>query len=342
MKNHTRWIGWVGVAVVLALVILLFFAGEHHVVRIAGAILGWVLLRDLVFATGLVPPGSPLEFLFINHSHESLASSILRRLGVDHRLVVRRPVHTVSLAGVDQLVALLTRYTRSFARDISYGKETVINSRYYVNTMEASHSENDLHLMADLIVRLILRSRNDVLPDFILTPKAGNPLLAQALHDTCSVPVVLRKAEHDKSRARGAEKAEALFVNFEGIHQLAELTRHEERTLRGVAVDCNTSGGSELLDSMREFNTLIGRNGWSVEAVSEAYVLFRPDNHTNIDERFSQHGLRIVRYFDLNEAFKKEIIEKGPIDDAYEHENQRWLLDFRRRLHAERCLLVNS
>lgn len=341
----TRRIGEiVGFLALIAVAVLIAFTGEAYVARIIGAILIVHLLRELISAAGLFPPDSKLGRIFVNHAQRAAVMETLRVLGVDHARVSQklRAAPPPAALSSDQLIALLTRRIAKFDQEIMYGQSTPVSSSFYINTMEASHDNNDLYLMVQLLNRLVLHFRDQTLPDFVLTPKAGNPFLAAGYQRLFGVPVMLRKATSDRSRARvltGSEKLD--LVNFEGSEAIKALMRNGHGPLRGIAIDCNTSGGTEIRESVEEFNLEIERLKWNVEKVTETFVLFRPDNRTNVDKLFEEKGLKIHRYFDLNENLKRKLFDVGPIYDPYAKDKQGWMLDFRSELNNNGGLVVN-
>ena len=103
-------------------------------------------------------------------------------------------------------------------------------------------------------------------------------------------------------------------------------------------MDCNTSGGSELMETITEFNRLLSETGWAVTQLSEAYVLFRPDNQADIDSRFRSNQLRIYRYLDLNEDVKTALSSVEPIPNIFDKKSKNKLRKLRQTLVNQGCV----
>lgn len=68
------------------------------------------------------------------------------------------------------------------------------------------------------------------------------------------------------------------ILNFEGLKTLQEMAKIRSN-LNGIIMDCNCSGGSSLIQSAREFNSLINDNLIEkINPIKNAYALFRADN----------------------------------------------------------------
>jgi hypothetical protein len=192
-----------------------------------------------------------------------------------------------------------------------YGNDTQVNTQYYVNTMEAVHDKGNLEDMVngilDLCGRFCKRS-----PDFIITPKSGNPILAYGItKQDPSKFTILIKSPRDSSRLTGIEM-EAMHINNEGINRLLEHIKNNkiERRLYGIAVDCTASGGRNLKEAIKSFNeTIVEQYKEKFEKITEAAVLFRVDSVQDIDKDFESNKMKIYRFFDLTEEIKKEMYE---------------------------------
>jgi hypothetical protein len=124
------------------------------------------------------------------------------------------------------LIALLSKYTFKFDKEILYGKNTLSKSKFYINTMEASHNNNDLKMMSNLITDLIDDAIKKT-PDFIVTPKSGNPFLCNAVSEHYGNSdkgfCLLKKQNDERSSARISLKEDPINffrTNFEGSNRL--------------------------------------------------------------------------------------------------------------------------
>jgi hypothetical protein len=188
--------------------------------------------------------------------------------------------------------------------------------------MEASHYPPDLELMTKLIENLIHENGGDIHQDFIITPKCGNPMLGQNYTTINKNIFLLAKYGNDKSRSKfdvHQNPLISLMINFEGFAALKkEAESNPTKDYCGYVIDCNLSGGSLILNPMKEFNQMLEllheenilRN---VKPLKEAFILFRADNELTdsgpFDDVFKENGLECYRYFDLDEVSKSLLFE---------------------------------
>ncbi len=281
-------------------------------------------LRDVIRAVGWVPRGCKYSGIIYGKYDESLLISVFKELGVNKKSVEIKLSHLRDGENlqypVSKLIALLSKYIFKFDEELDYGKMTVVSSNYYINTMEASHNTEDLNLMCILINKLIKSNYDTKYPDFILTPKNGNPILGKKFAEINRIISIIGKASDDNSRARVDQSNPEVFsklflMNFEGSQELFKKLKKENekgKSFWGVAIDCNASGASSLLKMIDEFNNIMQLSEYNVEKVQHAYILFRPDTKEDVDKKFSEKDYKLYRYFDLNEDLKADLYaQKG-------------------------------
>lgn len=254
--------------------------------------------------------------LFYNNNEEELIENVLRKLGFSKKEVINTASHLGKRKIIEnnedeRLISLIYKYIMCFSEKVTYGVETPVPSHYYINTMEASHNKEDLELMCRLINKLI--TNDSVFPDFVITPKSGNPIMGKEFAEFHNIVSIFRKSNYDKSKARfipSASNELAFNVNYEGSLRLnsliEELKKYDsrDRKIHGIVIDCNASGASEILKTMEEFNSHLSEG---IDPIVEAYILFRPDVASDVDEKFSERGFKLNRYFDLNDDIKTKI-----------------------------------
>ena len=196
--------------------------------------------------------------------------------------------------------------------DAIYGST---HTNYYIHTMMGSQDDEIRETMCELMVHLILErmkiKKIDSI-DFIIVPKSGNSRLGQAIAEKLNARCILHKSKTDKAYAKTDDSSDANYminynINFEGAYYL-----EKGKPLRGVVLDCNTSGGSQLLEAVKEFNTLIDHSrDIKFKKIEDVFTLFRADmdDGKNIDSNFADQGCRLHRIFDLTEPYKERIFK---------------------------------
>ncbi len=276
-------------------------------------------------------------------------------VGLQKSVPAIRPASGVNRENVTMhILSVLANYIQKYPRNIQYGGRTLSDSTYYIDTMEAVHNDKTLVVMADAMVTLITDVLQDKKPDIIFTPKGGNPILAKAVADSFSAKLVVVKPEkNDKSRVHlgGSLTPEEEFLlfksNYEGSWAVAS---HVDEKQIGIVIDCNASGGSQLHEIACGLNGLIDKLSTTdyklnIEKITDVFVLFRADTkHQDVDKRFSDLGLSIHRFFDLQETDKKSLyqlyethLDKPPID-VYSPADQAEIQSILEHLNMEKKL----
>gem|GEM_PF-3197512 len=293
-------------------------------------VLGFNTLRDIVKFSGLIPkrtnsklsnfvygkPDTATISATVDQAFDALGLSAGSREAVrtlnSYNAII--PVKMNADEHLAQLVCLLSRHTLHSDDPIIYGQGQV-TSNFYISTMDAALSTPGRNALVKLMHNLLVLSyAQHPKPDFILTSKMGNSALALALAEKEDAICIFRKEKTDHSRIHTQEdgKPVPLLVNFEGANLLKELHKKIGRPLNGVAVDCNCSTGTLLVESINDFNESVANQfTTAVKPIVQAYVLFRADTNSNTDNRFRQNGLRLSRYIDLNEKSKQQLFDIG-------------------------------
>ena len=231
---------------------------------------------------------------------------------------------------VEQLVILISRYIVHFDQPIQYGGRRTTTSSYYIDTMEMSHNEKDKQLMASIMAFLYAYHNNSTKPKVVITPKGGNPLFAQAVAKYYGATFIVAKSSNDKSRITSVtdDPYTDFRINYEGAWNVASGTNIQEC----IIVDCNTSGGSQLIDIVHDIRRIFSQtSAVKISPPNKVYVLFRADSGQNhdVDKKFKDNQCELYRFFDLDEDIKAQIyrLKKSAGDervpDLYYSEDKR-------------------
>lgn len=275
-------------------------------------VLGIFSIRDIIAAFANVPRNNKWysKFIYGNHD-ENLIEKVLfdwgftdkttKEINNSMKNIAKRSKMKKAENSFERLILLLARYTMAFPNDINYSKD--INSRYYVDTMEASTDSDDLNEMTELMVTLINKTKK-ANPAVIVVPKGGNVELAQSVAMKYGAKLVVVKDKNDDSRATTIDSStkECYKVNIEGSWELFE--HHKGHA---ILIDCNTSKGTQLINAVSEFNAAVNC-GMKVKAITDVFVLYRVDDgNTQINNMFKDKNCVLHRYFDLNEEYKEQL-----------------------------------
>jgi hypothetical protein len=279
------------------------------------------MLRDIISKFFGISRNRGYSWIFYNQYDKSLLIDMLNRFGLREENVTKhfRRAKNDTKKYKDPSVKLVSLLSRNIYNAKSeYGINTPVNSEYYINTMDASHIGYELNLMCDLIAILIDKKGGCTKPDFIITPKNGNPVLGKSYAQSKNTISILSKHEKDKSYAdfnKNENPLATLMINFEGFSELYKIANDKpDINLNGIVIDCNASGGSLILETINSFNKLLNelkktKKDLNIESLEYSYVLYRPDNEENIDDKFKDDNCFCERYFDLTENYKKRIYD---------------------------------
>lgn len=275
-------------------------------------ILGVSTIRWIISKLGILDRESKWARLIYDEYDSDLTRKILKFIGfsIDE---VRNKISKLGIPeygdSLSKVIAICVNNIQAFSSIKTYGKETPTQSKYYINTMEASHCDLDRINMAQALIEL-MGIECKPFPNFIITPKKGNPYLALELNkQRPNLFTVIIKDADESSFLSGAPE-ESPTVNYEGINYLISYAnRNKDKTLYGVAIDCNASGGNNIKNAILTFNTVLENIKLNnITKIDKAIILFRPDCEVDIDEEYKNAGnLKLHRYFDLTEDIKEEI-----------------------------------
>ena len=287
------------------------------------ALLSLDTLRAILAMTGWVKPDLKYSWIIYGRYERNLIVSALKELGFEEKRSIEVKTHLMEESkkesnsygitaenAAEQLIILIAKYIVHFDDPKQYGGTRTTDSRYYIDTMEMVHNEKDKKMMASIMALLFTYSGNTTKPGIIATPKGGNPLFAWEMSNYFSTYFIIVKWKKDKSRIASPTYDPDIdfYINYEGSWGV--LTGEDKQDC--VVVDCNTSGGSQLIDivvGLRKVSE--GKCGAKFKVPSNVYVLFRADNGSghdvDIDKKFSDNGCKLFRFFDLDEEVKEKI-----------------------------------
>ena len=283
------------------------------------ALLSLDSIRALIAMIGWIKPESKFSWLIYGRYERNLIKSALKEIGFSdeksrYTLEKLRDISSQisSKSGVSEdnvikhLIALIAKYIIKFDSPIQYGGNRTTRSRYYIDTMEISHVQEDLGILCAIMVHLYNKNNADHnKPEIIITPKGGNPFLTWSVAGIYNAVCLVAKSENDKSRISSIENnsKEQFLINYEG----AWATKH--RNLKKcIIMDCNISGGSQLLNIAKEVQAIKDKEEIDFMPPKDIYVLFCADDQIqNIDQKFSDFNCQLHRFFDLDEELKSMI-----------------------------------
>ena len=205
-----------------------------------------------------------------------------------------------------QLIILLSKYVEKFDSPMVYGGNNPTQSEYYIDTMEIAHNEEDKNKMCAIMYWLIQKDyKNRNCPQIIFTPKGGNPLFALSVAQKFNSHLMVSKSVADKSRVICTEDPlKSFYINYEGSWNIKNLKKKSS----SIVVDCNTSGGSQLLNIVKDVRSI---PDLKVNSPSQVYVLFKVDinEEIDVDALFKSCDCKLIRFFDLDERAKEMMYE---------------------------------
>lgn len=285
---------------------------------LALALLSLDTLRAIIAMIGWVKPNAKYSWIIYGRYSKNLVESTLKELGFSStksKLItkkIKEITKEVSNKGVTEenavklLISILAKYTVKFENPIQYGGTKTTKSDYYIDTMEISHHEEDREMLSAIMVLLVnKKTKASKKPNTIITPKGGNPLFAMEVAELYGASFLMAKSKADKSRIKSINGDDSMSfkINYEGA-------LHAEKLPSGkcIILDCNTSGGSQLLDIVNDIQNVATKI--DIPIPKEIYVLFRADErHSDIDKKFSDRHCTLYRFFDLDEETKKDIYD---------------------------------
>lgn len=275
-------------------------------------------IRWIISALGFVDPKAKYAWLIYGKYDRQLLHAALQDLGfsdakqahiADRMGKLAEEVTHNEVSKEDaaiQLIVLLAKYIVKLPVNSKYGIKSPMKSEYYVDTMEASHHEEDLSKMVSLM-KCLLESSN-VSPDIIITPKGGNVLLAKDVAYLYSSFFLMAKDATDSSKVTSLDQRLEFMINYEGSFDIVD----SNNSNCSIVLDCNTSGGSQLLNIVKDIakRRSTKPSPIGVPSPSKAFVLFRvDDSKRKLDEEFSKNGCALIRFFDLDEETKELLYE---------------------------------
>lgn len=303
------------------------------------AILSIDTIRSIIAAMGVIKHETPFLGRLIYGKYDIEATKeALKELGYNDQNANKEVQRLKNVIKNDRypqkdtalkLIYIMSKYITEFENNISYGmiepNKNLSQSKYYINTMEAVHNVTDLKELSHIMERLMKYYKEDRV-DFIIVPKGGNPILAQYIANELGAQLILAKDINDSARPQETDELERLSrIRYEGLDLMLKKTRKEK--YKGVVLDCNTSGGTQLVNIIKDFNNVVCECNLPIQLISDCYVLFKlvkVDSDSgqviDINKKFTDNKCELHRFFDVDEEDKKNIfsIQTSDYHEAYD------------------------
>ena len=265
--------------------------------------LGIITVRQLIAQNFDIPLPDRLKWILYN-KRDLQPPVLCRRI---HNINQTFQDNRASSEVIEDLLALDCRHVKYYPGGIRHGRTALVNSEYFINTLEASYFEQDLAVMVKALQALIARSGLSTEVDFILFLKSGNQLLANNIYPEDSRVIRICRIDGGnefyplKTRTEPGDFS-ILYENLDKLLQTAETLQPGDR-LTGIVVDCSISSGNGITECIKSFNELISKHKLAINPIKDAFVLY---SHRPYSDRadFTLH-----RYFDMNEKIREMIYE---------------------------------
>lgn len=290
--------------------------------------LGIMTLRELIAMFGVFPRDKKLSFLIYNNYDSYLVKETLKALGLEKKditntIYAKKITNSVKAGNIGKrhLIQILSQFLICIDGNAQYGVQTVISTKYYITTAEATYYEEYLdwmcHLLGNLILEKLRENGISNKPDFIITPKGGNTNLGKAFANRSNSLFITSKYISIRGTYVSLSSGKPEFnlkTNYEGAWELINRANSikNNQKLYGIVVDCNTATGEQIEETLSSFNSLVKRLELPIEPVKNVFTLYRAiDNEKcDIDTKFKEHDYRLYRYCDLSESNKEEIYKQ--------------------------------
>lgn len=305
--------------------------------------LGLMTLRSILANSDVFPRGKKYSWLIYGNYDVDLIVNALKQAGIHEydsslvkqalddagikqqdiaNLAIQRRVNpNFDTVGREHLIEIISRYILFNSSMVQYGNKRKVKTSYYICTVEASQDAEYLKWMSILLVSLITdaiqKEELSKTPDFILTPKGGNTILGLKIAEMFDIPFLTSKFSIKNPYAPSVtgNSEYDLRTCFEGSWKLYEKqASNPDNPLCGIVVDCNTSTGEQIIDSVEYLNKLSENSGLSLIPIAHVFTLYRSvDNKGgDIDDLMKTAGIKYHRFFDLSEESKMKIYtERG-------------------------------
>lgn len=291
--------------------------------------LGIFSVRQLIAQNIDIPLPSKWRWLIYNK--KDLVQPVLCRRAYEMNSLAAKKQSSSSI--IEKLLELDSRHIKYYEDGLGHGRSTRIQSKYFINTLEASYNEDDLGTMTSAIHSLITSSN---LPshkiDFVLYLKSGNQILARNIFKNVDRDMIYICRLDDSSSSyplRPNVAAHMFSVQFENLDTLLQAAQNARNgKLTGIVVDCSISTGGGIKSAIKQFNQLIEQENLNINKVEHAFVLYahKPFQDDECKD-FTLH-----RFFDMDEETRELIYRMYKGEDnigcaeVYDHLKRQQLL----------------
>lgn len=264
-------------------------------------LLGIITIRQLIAQNFDIP--LPNKFKWLLYNKQDLCPPVLcRRIyNINSTFKDDRPSSKV----IEELLSLDCRHVKYYPAGIRHGRIAKIDSKYFINTLEASYCERDLEIMTKALQGLIAKSGLSTDVDFILFLKSGNQLLANSIYpgDANIIRVCRIDGGREFHPLDIASKPGAFSILYENLDRLLEAANDlpSGEKLTGIVVDCSISSGHGITECIKSFNAFVKDHKLAINPIKDAFVLYSHKPYSDNPD-FTLH-----RYFDMNEGIREMI-----------------------------------
>lgn len=277
-------------------------------------ILGLLTVRDLISKNFEIPIDRRWSWLFYNKKDCGEIPYCYQL----NKINKSKPPIAYNSELLSKLLIVLGNHTKFFEEGAFCDREKQIRINHLVSTLEASHNNDELKVMVDIVEKLYFGISAKTNVDFVISLKGGNVLLVNKLvekynneliHLTYNRNLFFESFGIVSSNFKDAVTARGL--KFENIDELVRIASLSKRKLKGIVLDCSYSSGEGIIQCVKEFNEMLKENGNSiinVEPISEVRVIY---SHVgkDIKDRLGEFNCNIEYLFSLNDENRKYLFE---------------------------------
>lgn len=273
------------------------------------AILTLLTIRDILTKNFAIPKRKKWSWIFYNRNELEKIPPCYRRYELSEKSANFTPRKII-----EELLLLTQRHIKRFDQGLVHGRfQKGINSKYFINTLEASHNKYDLDIMATAITKLIQINQEIWNIDFVISLKSGNVILAKKIADDYDLIHIckenLEKTTQAVTLPNSDERLESISLKYENFDKLVlKASTSIGKPLNGIIIDCSISTGHGIDDCVTSFNKLISDGILkNINPVKNVFVLHcHQDLSKNnpFQDKFNLH-----RFFDMNEQIREIIFE---------------------------------
>ena len=271
-------------------------------------------LRDIITSNINIPKDKKWSWLFYNRNQCEQIPPCYQLNKINKN---KTPIKYKSDL-LTRLIIVLGKHTKYFEEGAYCDRKKTLRVHYLVSTLEASHDDDDLVIMTDVIQRMYFDLCSKKQIDFVISLKGGNVLLVNnffqsrktdLVHLTYNRNLFFESFDITNSNTHDYEMGKSL--KFENIQELMRIASLNKRKLNGIILDCSYSSGEGIVQYVKEFNSLINdktKDNLNINPIQEVRVIY---SHVGKDIRKKLNDLNcnIDYLFSLDDDIRKQLYE---------------------------------